>query len=362
MTRSVEVAASCHDSSCWVSTSRTTTRCTAGTGISSWSSGQPRSRSPVCLGDRRRRVDEGGGHSPEVSVDVDGCWLVPSWRAAQPCQEVPVEPATMPGPGDIDDHVRITGYSALLIQSWMSSLATSLLSTTSISCCDNLSIICSAHFHSLESPLSESVMTITFPSIFSKQLTHEHVARMSCHMCWCAIKKLLTHSFTPVKLWCKSLVGSESGVVRSVNGVGLVLRVVGHMGVVKCGEQSDNATECMLSGNKWRLWSYDCILCKNMYCFTCFLTYSFLIPFVVIFVCCLDTNNEYILDRSPTNSGGSMVAFVYKFTKKLGHFSNCTRLLLHRVYCLWDRNWCPSHPSMSACLCMVTETVVVDKE
>ena len=63
-------------------------------------------------------------YSPEMSaalrgpVDVVGCWLVPSWRAAQPRQEeVLVVPATMAGPGDNDEHVYITCNAALPIRS-----------------------------------------------------------------------------------------------------------------------------------------------------------------------------------------------------------------------------------------------------
>ena len=49
-----------------------------------------------------------------------------------------------------------------------------------------------------------------------------------------------------------------------------------------------------------------------------FLNVRFLTPFAVIFVCSLDTNNEYILERIPTNSRGYTVTLVLEFTQ---HFS-----------------------------------------
>ncbi len=43
----------------------------------------------------------------------------------------------------------------------------------------------------------------------------------------------------------------------------------------------------------------------NVSCVIWFFIYVFLTPLAVIFVSCLDTNREYILERSPTNSNGA---------------------------------------------------------
>ena len=69
-----------------------------------------------------------------------------------------------------------------------------------------------------------------------------------------------------------------------------------------------------------------CKVCRNMLCFTCCFTNDFLIPLAVILASSLDTNNEYILERNPTNSKLSLI-----------HIWRCRRSTLCRS------RWSPYH-------------------
>jgi len=85
-------------------------------------------------------------------------------------------------------------------------------------------------------------------------------------------------------------------------------------------------------------------------------------PFAVILASLLDVNNEYILERNPTNSRGAMLLHSSL------NLPNTLALSKYTAGGLWDMSWYRDDPKMRPChrtgllLYAVTKTVGVGKE